>query len=131
MIDGLKLTFSGDELRTLLEKGIRRHEEEASRWTGEKLRTTEDETEDTPLLPQHICDNEAERHTWRANVLAFVRDHVDAGETYRLSAADLEYGELLPDEATGVGPDVDATDGFRTTRLDVEGGPEIVKVERK
>ena len=130
MIDGLKLTLSGEELRTLLEKGIRRHEENASRWAREKLRTTDDETEDAPLLPQHICDNEAERHTWRANVLAFIRDHVDPGETYRLGAADLEYGELLPDEPNGLDQDVDATVGFRTTRLDVEGGPEIIKVER-
>src|SRR5262245_41049718 len=105
MIDGLKLTFSGEELRTLLEEGVRRHEEEASRWTRETLRTTEDETEDTPLLPQHICENEAERYTWRANVLRFIRDHVDAGETYRLNAADLEYGDLLPDKPRWVEQD--------------------------
>jgi len=177
MIDGLKITISGEELRTLLGDGVRRHEKKASRWTRETMRTEEDETEDAPLLPQHMCENEAERHTWRATVLAFIRDHVDAGETYRLSVAELDEGELLPEkpgwlvqdeyeERTRVGfnldrlvksvrglenaatlrnsaePDrndfgdfpetvIEETDDFRTTRIDVEGGPEIIKIERK
>ena len=33
---------------------------------------------------------------WGSSVLAFIRDHVEAGETYRLDAAALEFGELLP-----------------------------------
>ena len=96
MTDGLKLTFSGGELRTLLGARIADHRQRADRWTHEKLRTPEDDTEDAPLLPDHICTNEAERHAWRAEVLQFIRDHVEAAETYRLSAADLEFGELLP-----------------------------------
>ena len=96
MTDGLKLTFSGGELRTLLEERIADHQRRADRWTHEKLRTPEDETEDAPLLPDHICANEAERHAWRAEVLQFIRDHVETAETYRLSASDLEFGELLP-----------------------------------
>ena len=177
MIDGLKVTISGEELRTLLDDVVRRHEARASRWTRETMGTKEDETEDAPLLPQHMCENEAERHTWRATVLAFIRDHVDAGETYRLSVADLDEGELLPEkpgwllqdeyeERTRIGfnPDslvksvrglamaaawrsgaesdrndvggfpksvIEETDEFRTTRIDVEGGPEIFKIERK
>ena len=95
MIEGLKLTFSGSELRSMLEHGIERHEQMANRWAGETLREKE-ETADAPLLPLHIWENEAERHTWRAATLAFIRDHVDPGETYRLAAADLEFGELLP-----------------------------------
>ena len=96
MIDGLKLTIPGEKLRLLLEAQIQRHEQRAERWAREQTRTPEDETEDTPLLPDHICANEAERHVWRAGVLAFIRDHVEAGETYRLAPADLEFGELLP-----------------------------------
>ena len=105
MIDGLKLTFSGTELRTLLEGRVQKHEELASRWTCETLRDKCDETEDAPLLPQHICENEAERHTWRALTLAFVREHVEPAETYRLGAADLEYGELLPEKPKWVEQD--------------------------
>ena len=45
-----------------------------------------------------MCENEAERHEWRASVLSFIGDHVDIKETYRLGADDLAFGELLPDK---------------------------------
>jgi hypothetical protein len=96
MIDGLKLTIPGEELRTLLEAQIQHHEESAAGWTHERERTSADETDEAPLLPDHLCEHEAERHEWRAEVLAFIRDHIEAGETYRLAATDLEFGELLP-----------------------------------
>ncbi len=96
MINGLKLTFSGAELRKLLKERIADHRRHAHRWTLEESRTPEEETEDAPLLPDHICANAAERHVWRAEVLQFIRDHVEAAGTYRLSPSDLELGELLP-----------------------------------
>ncbi len=98
MIDGLKLTITGEELRALLERRIDTHYRSADHWKREQERTPEQQTDDEPLLPDHICANEAERHEWRAEVIEFIRDHIDAGETYRLSAADLEFGELLPDK---------------------------------
>lgn len=97
MIDGLKLTLSGDELRTLLDARIEHHEQKADWWTHEQTRTDDEATEDEPQLPAHMCEHEAERHAWRSRVLAFIRDHVDATETYRLDAAALEFGELLPE----------------------------------
>ncbi len=96
MIEGLKLMFSGEELRRLLDERIEDHRRSVDRWTRETLRTPEDETEDKPLLPDHMCTNEAERYAWRAEVVQFIRDHLDPADTYRLSAADLEFGELLP-----------------------------------
>ena len=96
MIEGLKLTFSGGELRKLLEERIADHNGSADRWRFQQSRTQESETEDEPLLPNHMCEHEVERHLWRADVLEFIRDHVDAQETYRLGADDLEFGELLP-----------------------------------
>lgn len=50
------------------------------------------------LLPGHVCENEAARQMWRVAVLTFIRDHIDPGDTCRLGAADLEYGELLPEK---------------------------------
>ena len=105
MTDGLKLTFSGGELRKLLEERIADHQRCVNRWTHEKSRTSTTETENAPLLPEHICANEAERHTWRAEVLQFMRDHVEAEETYRLSVSDLEFGELLPPKPWAVTQD--------------------------
>ena len=101
MIDGLKLTFSGEEVRTLLERQMRNQEKRAERWTRETLRTKEDETEDAPLLPDHMCENEAERCTWRVSVLAFIRDHIEPAETYRLGTADLEEIDSCPRNLAG------------------------------
>jgi hypothetical protein len=97
MIDGLKLTFSGEELRRLLDARIEHHGACAERWAREKTRTSDDATVDAPLLPGEMCANEAERHVWRIDVLQFIRDHLEPGETYRIGAADLEFGELLPE----------------------------------
>jgi hypothetical protein len=63
MIDGLKLTVTGEELRTLLEERIEDHQRRVQRYKWEQARTPEEQTEDDePLLPGHICANEAERY---------------------------------------------------------------------
>ena len=43
-----------------------------------------------------MCENEAERHEWRAAVLEFIRDRIEPAEVYRLGEADLAFGEVLP-----------------------------------
>lgn len=96
MIDGFRLTFTGEELRALLEARAAEHRANASEWERERARTAEDQTEDAPLLPDHICQNEAERQAWRAEVLEFLRDHLEPLEVYRLAEADLDFAELLP-----------------------------------
>jgi len=124
-----------------------------------------------------MCANEAERHAWRADVLRFIRDHLEPAETYRPCAADLEIGELVPSKPEWLTQDedeernrvgftlermtkgvgrllamtqenlwrhnsqgpadppapgiVEETDEFRTTRLHVGDGPEVIMIERK
>ena len=95
-IQGLTLTMPGVELQDLLKDGIRSHRDSERRWKREQARTSAEETEDEPLLPSHICENEAERHEWRAEVLGFIHNHIEPAETYRLGEADLAFGELLP-----------------------------------
>lgn len=95
-IQGLTLTMTGAELRDLLKDRIRVHGDCARRWEREQARTPDDQTEAAPLLPPEMCENEAERHEWRADVLGFIRDHIEPAETYRLGEADLAFGELLP-----------------------------------
>ena len=99
MIDGLKLILTGVEMRTLLEQRIGDHLHRAEHWKRE-LKASADQPENDPMLSEQICENQAERHKWRAAVLRFVRDHVASGEIYRLGEADLAFGELLP-EAPG------------------------------
>ena len=71
-IQGLRLTMTGLSCRTLLKDRIRSHRDRARRWKREEGRTPEEATEDEPLLPTHMCGNEAERHEWRAEVLRFI-----------------------------------------------------------
>ena len=97
-IDGLKLTIPGIEVRRLLEQRIADHQRHAQRWKREEARAPEQQTEDEPLLPDEMCANEAERHTWRAEVLGFIHDHIESVEVYRLGEADLAFAELLPEK---------------------------------
>ena len=101
-IDGLKLTMTGDEVRRLLEQRVDDHRCRADRWKREEARTPEEQTEDEPLLPSEMCANEAERHTWRAEVLGFIHDHLDAAAVYRLGEADLALAELLPEKPASI-----------------------------
>ena len=105
VIDGLKLTISGDELQTLLLDRIHDHQRRAQCWKDEQARTPDQQTEEKPLLPDHMCAYEAERHEWRADVLGFLRDHLEAGRAYRLDERDLAFGELLPEKPGGMEQD--------------------------
>ena len=98
MIEGLMLTIPGEELRRLLQQRIVEHQRRTDCWKREQARAAEEQTDDEPLLPEHMCENEAERHNWRADVLAFIRERVDPSEVYRLDEADLAFGELLPEK---------------------------------
>jgi hypothetical protein len=97
-IEGLKLAFPGEELRTLLEERQQAHETKAARWRHELTRGPEDQTEDKTLLPDQMCENEALEEEWQAEVLAFIRDHIEPEELYRLGKGDLEFGDLLPEK---------------------------------
>ena len=54
------------------------------------------------MLPDHLCESEAERHEWRADVLEFIRERIESAELYRLRAADLDFGELLPEKPSSL-----------------------------
>src|SRR5688572_33451182 len=105
MIEGLRLTMTGEEVRTLIERRAAEHRAKAEHWRGEAARTPDDQTPDIPLLPEHICENEAARSEWRAERLSFLRDHLDPSEVYRLGEVDLEFAELVPEPPELLGPD--------------------------
>jgi hypothetical protein len=100
--DGLKVTIPGQELRERLEERIAYHRDRAEWWNKERTRTPEEQTEDEPLLPDHLCENEAERHEWRAELLQFVRDHTSSDDLFRMGADDLAFAELLPEKPWAV-----------------------------
>ena len=122
MVDGLKLTLTGEELRRLIEVRAEEHRAKAERWEREGERAG-DRIADVEF-PQHVCDNEAERHEWRAEVLTFIRDHVDPSEIYRLAEADLDFAELLPPAPAWV-EDEEEVEPFARRIFD---SPEVVQV---
>jgi len=92
MIDGLKLTFTGEELHRLLQERAARH-----RGAIVRLGVDDDDAEEEVQLPEHLVAEMIERHHWRAEVLDFLRAHLEAADTYRLGPHDLEFAELLPE----------------------------------
>lgn len=104
MIDGLKLTFTGDELRRLLHERAETHRAAVARIKLEQSSDRE-QTIDCPLLPEHIVEEMIDRHEWRSEVLDFIRAHVESAETYRLGSDDLEFAELLPEASGGIDED--------------------------
>ena len=133
MIDGLKVTFTGEELRRLLEARAELHRVAAARWDSERHRTADDATQDASIFPEHICEIEARREKWRANVLTFLRDHLDTSEVYRLDMDDLKSARLLPAKPDWTDEDESARSmderpdlGPHTTRIC--DSPEIVLV---
>src|SRR5688572_15731227 len=105
MIDGLKLTMTGEQLRSVIEERLTAHHLQAARWTEEAARTRDDETPERPLLPEHICENEAALAEWRAARLRYICDHLDPTEVYLLGERDLEFAGLLEEEPELGGPD--------------------------
>jgi len=100
MIDGLKLTMTGGELRDRLQERVERHRRIVAHYEREATREPDPNDKYDCVLPEQMCEYEQELHGWRAEVLEYIRDHIEGGEVYRLAAADLEFGEILP-EAPG------------------------------
>ena len=96
MIEGLKLTMTGEELRKRLDERVKDHEHAVEHYKREAKREPDPKDEFDFVLPEHMCEYEQEFHAWRAEALAYIREHVEGGEVYRLGPADLEFGEILP-----------------------------------
>ena len=96
MIDGLKLTMTGVQLRSNLEGRIRWHQTEIRRLA--KQLKTPDRSEAECAYPDHMLEGEIGRAERQIEVLTFIRDHIVADEVYRLGEFDLRFADLLPEE---------------------------------
>ena len=96
MIDGLKLTMTGEEIRAILADRIERRKRSALAWREDAGRPNEERPEPTCWLPREMCLNTANRLEWRAERLQFIYDHIDPSEVYLLGPRDLKFGELDP-----------------------------------
>jgi hypothetical protein len=104
VIDGLKLRMTGVELRELLTDAAKARLRLADHWKREAARApVVTQKKDNSQLPGRICEKEAERQEWRAEVLTFLKSHVDESATYWLGRDDLEFGDLLPEDPDWLG----------------------------
>lgn len=94
MIDGLKLTMSGGELRELLEARIGWHRGRVLDYARELQRQDEDDSVEI-RLPEHVVEHMRDEHESRADTLTLIRDHVIEGEVYLLGREDLIFAEMI------------------------------------
>lgn len=94
MIDGLKLTMSGGELRERLEARITWHRGRVVDYARELTRQNVDESLEV-RLPEHVVEHMRDEHESRAETLTLIRDHVLEGETYLLGQTDLIFAEMM------------------------------------
>lgn len=107
MIEGFGIELTADELARHLDERIRHHHDRAIDFERrakelETLNASADDDEDGlvggwPCLGSEL-ERKTARHRDRETLLVFFRNHLVAGEVYRLSEADLRSLELLPIE---------------------------------
>src|SRR3954452_4791129 len=96
MIEGLKLTITGEEIRKRLAERIKHHQHLVAHYKREATRELDPNDEYDFVMPEHMCEYEQELHVGHAGGLTYPRTHMEGAEIYRLVPADLAFGELLP-----------------------------------
>ena len=96
MIEGLKLHVRGEVLKARVEERIQQHEEAVTRYRKDQEMDPKDQTDEHPLLPDHILESMIDDRQERIAALELIRDHLVTSETYLLSEHDLQFAELLP-----------------------------------
>ena len=97
MIDGLKLTMTGALLKGKVAERIQDHQDTIRKYRKAMARTPDEETEDTPGLPEHMCEYEIDCCEYSIEKLTLILDHLRDDESYLLGRRDLRFAELLPE----------------------------------
>ena len=111
MIQGLKLDVPAEELIARLDERVAMHRTKVEAFDAQLRRLGEigpDPDDDDVLAelrgrgsPRHGLEQKHQQHLERAELLTFLRNHLVAGEVYRLSEEDLRFAELLPTNRYG------------------------------
>jgi hypothetical protein len=96
VIDGLKLTMTGGQLRSSLESRMRWHQSEVDRMS--QLLKTPGRSFEEGRCADRVLEDEIGRAQRRIDVLTFVREYILADEVYQLGEFDLRFADLLPDD---------------------------------
>lgn len=94
MIEGLKLTMTGVELRAKLDERIQSHARNATHYA--KLLKEPDPKDEEPF-PESVMEGEIEKAHDQIETLTLIRDYIIADEVYRLGEFDLRFADLLPE----------------------------------
>jgi hypothetical protein len=89
MLRRVQITIKGEELRRRINEAIREREGKLAALDGRIKAREGDQPDDVRV---------ALEEEWQAEVLAFLRDHIEPEEVYRLGKGDLEFGDLLPEK---------------------------------
>jgi hypothetical protein len=98
MIEGLKLDISSEELKNHLSKKIAHHKERERFYAEQVASLTKGGVQPTNYSggdPVRALKEKEERHTSRAELLTFLRDHLIPDQTYRLTEQDLVSIEIV------------------------------------
>jgi hypothetical protein len=94
VIEGLKLTMTGLELRAKLDERIQSHARHAADY-AKRLKEPDPNEEDP--LPESVMEGEIEKAHDQIETLTLIRDYIVADEVYRLGEFDLRFADLLPE----------------------------------
>ena len=93
MIEGLIVTVTGKELVELCLKRAEHHDKRAKVYADQKASMTANEIEGMNYSngdPKKILQDRIDQHQEDAAELAFIADHLEPSETYRLKREDLQ-----------------------------------------
>jgi hypothetical protein len=93
MINGIHCDVSCDEMRALLEERIVHHQEKVSFYSRSASELEANGLGETGHSRDPLRDirEKAAEHGRKVAFLTFIREHLVAGETYRLSESDLHH----------------------------------------
>jgi hypothetical protein len=96
VIDGLKLTMTGEEVIELLDRAIARREERIRCARAEMDGKVELPQTPYVQLPAEMVEDEIFEHRHRIAMLTMIREHIVPLEVYLLGRRDLRFGEMWP-----------------------------------
>lgn len=96
MIEGLKITIKGIELKEYLLERVEYHNQKLERYREkiEGLEELQEQDAHTSVDPVRDLRNHMEKHHSKATYFAFLAEHLNVQETYLLAESDMRRIEI-------------------------------------
>lgn len=96
MVEGLRISVKGKRVKAAIAKRIKRLEAAISRYRDDLKMDPKDQTDERPLLPDHMLENMIEEREDEIAALAMFRDNLVDAEVYLLAKQDMEFAHMIP-----------------------------------